>query len=142
MTSRLIEAESALISAFNVHALGEVVEEFRPDVAYVWNLVGVGGLGLMAALQHLGIPWAWHLMDDVPLALCRQGGKVIEPLLREVDRQLDGRYLACSTRLVGRDRGGGASGSGPGSRWCPTGLWARRRPLAIGSTSPARFSGS
>jgi glycogen(starch) synthase len=107
VTARLLEAESALISAFNVHSLCEAVEEFRPDVAYVWNLVGVGGLGLMAALQHLGVPWLWHLMDDVPLALCRQGGKVIEPLLREVARQLDGRYLACSTRLVEEIEAGG-----------------------------------
>ncbi len=107
VTSRLLEAESALVSAFNVHALGEAVEDFRPDAAYVWNLTGVGGLGLMAALQHLGVPWLWHLMDDVPLALCRQGGKLIEPLLREVDRQLEGRYLACSTRLVEEIEAGG-----------------------------------
>ena len=107
VTARLLQAESSLISAFNVHALCEVVEDFRPDVAYVWMLVGVGGLGLMATLQHLGVPWLWHLMDDVPLELCRQGGRVIEPLLREVDRQLDGHYLACSTRLVEEIEAGG-----------------------------------
>jgi glycogen(starch) synthase len=107
VTARLLEAESTLISAFNVHALGEAVDEFLPDVAYPWMLVGVGGLGLMAALQHLGVPWLWHLMDDVPLTLCRQGGKILEPLLREVARQLDGHYLACSTRLVEEIEAGG-----------------------------------
>ena len=100
VTSRLLQAESTLVSAFNVHALARVLEEFRPDVAYIWMIVGVGGLGLMATLQHLKVPWLWHLMDDVPVAICRPNGRVIAPLLREVDRQLDGRYLACSRQLV------------------------------------------
>jgi glycogen synthase len=107
VTARLLHAESTLINAFNVHALCEVVEDFRPEVAYPWMLVGVGGLGLMAALQHLGVPWLWHLMDDVPLALCRIGGRTVEPLLVEVARQLDGRYLACSSRLVEEIEAGG-----------------------------------
>jgi glycogen(starch) synthase len=100
VTARLLEAESTLVSAFNVHALTRSIDDFRPDVAYAWMLVGIGGLGLMATLQHLGVPWLWHLMDDVPLALCRLGGQVVEPLLVEVDRQLRGSYLACSRRLV------------------------------------------
>ncbi len=100
VTNRLMQAEATGVSAFNVHALTRAIEDFRPDVAYVWMIVGVGGLGLMAAIQHLRVPWVWHLMDDVPVALCRSGGRVIEPLLREVDRQLDGRYLACSRQLV------------------------------------------
>ena len=100
VTNRLMDAESTLVSAFNVHALARALDEFRPDVAYVWMIVGVGGLGLMAALQHLKVPWLWHLMDDVPVALCRPNGRVVGPLLREVDRQLDGRYLACSRQLV------------------------------------------
>ena len=100
VTNRLMQAEATGISAFNVHALTRVIDEFRPDVAYVWMIVGVGGLGLMATLQHLKVPWVWHLMDDVPVQLCRTNGRVVEPLLREVDRQLEGRYLACSRQLV------------------------------------------
>jgi glycosyltransferase involved in cell wall biosynthesis len=105
--SHLIETESHLVNAFNVHALSRVIEEFQPDVAYVWMIVGIGGLGLMATLQHLGVPWLWHLMDDVPLALCRLGGQGMPPLLREVDRQLDGRFLACSRQLVDEIEAGG-----------------------------------
>ncbi|WP_435011085.1 glycosyltransferase family 4 protein [Tundrisphaera lichenicola] len=107
ITAHLLQAESSLISAFNVHALTRAIDEFRPDVAYVWMIVGVGGLGLMGALQHLRIPWLWHLMDDVPVALCRLSGRVVEPLLRELDRQLDGRYLACSRQLVDEIEAGG-----------------------------------
>jgi len=84
-----------------------VVDEFQPDVIYAWNIVGIGGLGLMATVQHLGLPWVWHLMDDVPVQLCRPNGQVIGPLLREVDRQLDGRYLACSRQLVDEVEAGG-----------------------------------
>jgi glycogen(starch) synthase len=107
VTNRLMQAEATGVSAFNVHALTRAIDDFRPDVAYVWMIVGVGGLGLMATLQHLKLPWLWHLMDDVPVALCRPGGRVIGPLLRELDRQLDGRYLACSRQLVDEVETGG-----------------------------------
>jgi glycogen synthase len=100
VTNQLMHAEATGVNAFNVHALSRAIDEFQPDVAYVWMIVGIGGLGLMAALQHLRLPWLWHLMDDVPISLCRFNGRAIEPLVREVNRQLDGRYLACSRQLV------------------------------------------
>jgi glycosyltransferase involved in cell wall biosynthesis len=107
VTTQLMQAEATGVSALNVHALTRVIDEFQPDVAYVWMIVGIGGLGLMATLQHLRLPWLWHLMDDVPVALCRFNNRVIEPLLREVDRQLDGKYLACSRQLVDEIEAGG-----------------------------------
>jgi glycogen synthase len=105
--SHLIESESNLVNAFNVHALSREIEDFQPDVAYVWMIVGIGGLALMATLQHLGVPWLWHLMDDVPLELCKLGGQRVATLLNEVDRQLDGRFLACSRQLVDEIEAGG-----------------------------------
>jgi glycogen(starch) synthase len=107
VTNQLMLAEATGVSAINVHALTRVIDEFQPDVAYVWMIVGIGGLGLMATLQHLRLPWLWHLMDDVPVSLCRFNGRVIEPLLKEVDRQLDGKYLACSRQLVDEIEAGG-----------------------------------
>ncbi len=107
VTSHLVETESHLVNAYNVHALSREIDEFQPDVAYVWMIVGIGGLGLMATFQHLGIPWLWHLMDDVPLSLCRLGGECVATLLREVDRQLDGRFLACSRQLIDEIEAGG-----------------------------------
>ncbi len=100
VTRRLLEAEATGVNAYNVHALTKTIEDFKPDVAYVWMIVGIGGLGLMGTLQHLQVPWLWHLMDDVPVQLCRTRGQVVEPLLKEVNRQLDGQYLACSRQLV------------------------------------------
>ena len=112
VTSRLLQVQSSLINAVNVHALSRAVETFEPDVVYVWNLVGVGGLGLMAAIQHLQIPWVWHLMDDVPLELCHLAGDHPPALVGEVNRQLNGQFLACSQQLVNEiERGGVRLGS-------------------------------
>lgn len=107
VTVHLAQSESVLVSSINVHALTREIEEFEPDVVYVWMISGVGGLGLMATLHHLGIPWVWHLMDDVPLSLCRLSGRVVDALRVEVDRQLDGDYLACSRQLVDEIEAGG-----------------------------------
>ena len=78
------------------------VETFQPDVVYVWMILGVGGLGLLGGLQHLGIPWVWHLMDEVPSQLCSSNWKVIPGLARAYSRFIKGRYIACSRSLAER----------------------------------------
>lgn len=100
VTLQLAEAESHGINAFNVHALLATLESFSPDVVYPWALTGVGGLSLMACLHHLRIPWAWHLMDDVPASLCKLGGRVVPALARQLEDQLRGHCLACSSQLI------------------------------------------
>jgi glycosyltransferase involved in cell wall biosynthesis len=97
--SNAIRNQEALsVNAFNVHVLGQVVEEFRPDVAYVWNVIGVGGLGLLAGLQQMGVPWVMHLMDHVPQTLCslEYGGRVLPTLAAAFARLCRGRFLCCS----------------------------------------------
>jgi glycosyltransferase involved in cell wall biosynthesis len=96
----LPEVGPNFVNAANVYSLTTVLETFRPDVAYVWNVLGLGGLGLLGCLQHLGIPWVGHLMDCVPPLLCASGGRVVRPLAHELGRQLRGHFLACSRRLV------------------------------------------
>ena len=49
VTNLLEQGESLRVNAFNIHALLAELDDFRPDVVYVWMLVGVGGLGLTAA---------------------------------------------------------------------------------------------
>jgi glycosyltransferase involved in cell wall biosynthesis len=101
VTLGLRHAGACFINAFNVHALLETLEAFEPDVVYVWNLVGLGGLGLMACLHYLGVPWVWHLMDKVPRDLCRLPfGPPGTPLAGLVRDRLEGTYLACSRRVV------------------------------------------
>lgn len=107
LTNHLEQSESLRVSAHNVHALLHELDEFRPDVVYVWLLVGVGGLGLMATLEHQAAPWVWHLMDDVPLMLCRTAGRVRSEFTDLFNRHLRGSYLACSRQLVEEIEAGG-----------------------------------
>jgi glycosyltransferase involved in cell wall biosynthesis len=100
LTRKLYEAQAKLVNAHNCHQLLSWAEGWRPDVAYLWNLIGVGGLGLVACLHHRGVPWVWHLMDSVPTDLCACGWGPIPPLVREFSRQARGSYLACSTRVL------------------------------------------
>jgi glycosyltransferase involved in cell wall biosynthesis len=100
VAQRLMDAESRLINAFNVRALAEAVDAFRPDVAYVHNLTGLGGLGLMAALGHLGVPWAWQLGDSVPSYCCSLWGQVVPALAERFGAEVRGTFIAVSSRLV------------------------------------------
>jgi len=101
VTLGLQHAEACFVNAFNVHILLETLASFEPDVVYVWNLVGLGGLGLMACLQYRGVPWLWHLMDKTPRDLCRLPlGPSRSPLAGIVQHHLEGAYLACSRRVV------------------------------------------
>jgi len=86
------------VQAFNVHLLGQVIEQFQPDVVYAWNLIGLGGLGLLAAVQHMGVPWVMHLMDAVPNILCSLS-LTVNPLPALADaftRICRGRFICCS----------------------------------------------
>ncbi len=103
--SRFLEAHG--VSAANVYALTEVLREFDPDVVYFWNLVGLGGLGLMTAAQHLGYPWVMHIMDVVPRVLCTLPFRVRPEVGRAFVRVLRGRYLCCSQTVLDEIIGGG-----------------------------------
>jgi glycosyltransferase involved in cell wall biosynthesis len=95
-----MDVQSRLINAANVQVLADAVARFRPDVAYVHNLTGLGGLGLMAALNHLGVPWAWQLGDSVPSYCCSVWGKVVPALAERFGAEMRGTFIAVSTRLV------------------------------------------
>lgn len=106
-------ARSRFVSAHNVHQLIQAVRSFRPDVAYLGNLIGVGGLGLIEALRVLGVRWAWNLGDCVPAQLCSSRLGVVPALAEEFSRRVAGTYIVVSegvrretealgTRLNGR----------------------------------------
>lgn len=90
----------------NIAILGEVIAEFEPDVAYLWNILGTGGLGVLALLDHQGIPWVWHVMDLIPRQMCGFATPGDE-LAHEFGRFFKGRYVACSSRVLGEIRAGG-----------------------------------
>jgi glycosyltransferase involved in cell wall biosynthesis len=61
--------ETACSQYANTAALLRQIQEFKPDVVYLWYIWGVGGLGLLDLLEQLGVPWIIHLMDAVPTRL-------------------------------------------------------------------------
>jgi glycogen(starch) synthase len=97
--SRLRDVESRFINAYNVHALTTFLDEFEPDVVYICNIVGLGGLALMACLQYLKVPWVWQLGDNVPRVLCSLPEKVFPALVDEFSKQIQGHYIIVSTQL-------------------------------------------
>jgi glycosyltransferase involved in cell wall biosynthesis len=95
-------AESRLINADNVHALTSLLGEFGPDVVFVHNLIGLGGLGLMACLQFLDVPWVWQLGDCVPRDLCSRlwvYDRVIPTLAEQFSSRLKGHYILVSQQV-------------------------------------------
>lgn len=93
------DVESRIVSAHNVHILLDLLEQFAPDVVYLHNLIGLGGLGLIACLQYLGVPWAWQLADCIPAELCFAGDPRVAGLSKEFSRTVKGHYLAVSRQL-------------------------------------------
>lgn len=47
----------------------EAIRSHRPDCVYLFNLAGIGGLAIIDALNTIGMPWVFHLMDAVPAYL-------------------------------------------------------------------------
>jgi len=99
---RIRSAESRLISAHNVHILTALLAEFAPDVVFVSNILGLGGLGLMACLQYLKVPWVWHLGDCVPRLLCSRFhvfDRANPALAEEFSRRIRGHFIVVSQQL-------------------------------------------
>ena len=59
---------------FNNEELHRVVDEFRPDVAYIWNTEGLGTFGIIHTLACHGLPMVWHLQDSVPYKAIEAAG--------------------------------------------------------------------
>ncbi|HEX7378225.1 MAG TPA: glycosyltransferase family 4 protein [Pirellulales bacterium] len=96
----LLYARAAFANAHNVHLLSEALADFQPDVVYLWHLYGLGGLGLLAALQYMGVPWLWCLEDSVPRKLCSLEHGEPPELTAAFSRFARGSYMAVSQRVV------------------------------------------
>ncbi len=110
--AELRDAESRFVSAYNVHVLTTALEEFAPDVVYSCNLIGLGGLGLVACLHHLRVPWVWQLGDNVPGILCGTSRGTYPALAREFSRQIQGHYIVVSQQLIHQIKSYGVTLSG------------------------------
>jgi len=88
------------IDAANVYRLLDEIERTRPEVVYVWNVEGLGGLGVLISLQLLGIPWVMHLMDPVPGIIAALRGPRFSQLQGLFKSPIQGRYISCSQHVI------------------------------------------
>jgi glycosyltransferase involved in cell wall biosynthesis len=93
-------ARAGFVIGHNAHTLVDVLRDFEPDVVYLWNLDGLGGLALAYTVQTLGHPWVWDLMDCVPRLLCTWQERPAPVLISEFNRVMHGRYMAVSQGTV------------------------------------------
>jgi glycosyltransferase involved in cell wall biosynthesis len=91
----------------------------------------------MGTLEYLGVPWVWHLMDDLPRLLCESAGRLVPGFAREFERHLSqGRFLASSQQLVDEIETAGVP-LGPNVEVLPN--WVEGSPLT--RTRPYRDGG-
>jgi glycosyltransferase involved in cell wall biosynthesis len=100
LVRHLIHTEAHQIHAHNVHTLLQTLQEWEPDVVYVYNVLGLGGLGIMGCLKYLRVPWVWQLGDVIPPYLCTPWTGFAPRLARFFERQLRGHFIAVSQRLL------------------------------------------
>jgi glycosyltransferase involved in cell wall biosynthesis len=104
---RMREFEGYAVQAANVRAVAQAIAEFEPDVAYVHNVVALGGLGVLAAVQQMNVPWVMHLGDCVPKLLCGLGRAVRPEMGAAFARAIRGRFLCVSQTLLNEIAGAG-----------------------------------
>jgi glycosyltransferase involved in cell wall biosynthesis len=104
---------------------------FRPDVIYLWNLLGLGVVGIVSLLNHLDLPWVWHLMDRIPAAMCELPTKGLDTLFEESStRSLSkGTFIVVSHILLQECRDAGID-LGARIFVLPTWVLARDNPSA------------
>ncbi|HVX10987.1 MAG TPA: glycosyltransferase family 4 protein [Pirellulales bacterium] len=100
VTRKVTAAKAALVSAHNVHVLLDNLRRFQPDVVYLWNLFGLGGLGLVGCLEYIGAPWVWYLGDCVPRMLCSIGEDLLPGLASQFGRYVRGSFMPVSERVI------------------------------------------
>lgn len=96
---RMELAGARLIDADNVYILISEIESFAPDVVYLCNVDGLGGLGLVACLEYLNIPWVWQLGDSNPPWMCSTWNGIVPALTGEFERQCRGSFIVVSEGL-------------------------------------------
>jgi glycogen synthase len=95
----LTESEASYVATDNIYAVATALADTHPDVIYMWNLIGIGGLGILGFLEHQGLPWVWHLGDWVPARLAQLDGALIPSVAQQLGQRLSGTCICCSDGL-------------------------------------------
>jgi glycosyltransferase involved in cell wall biosynthesis len=99
LTLRMELAAARLVDSHNTYVLISELERFAPDVVYLCNLDGLGGLGLVGCLEYLKVPWVWQLGDSNPPWMCSTWRGIVPQLTREFERQCRGHFIVVSQCL-------------------------------------------
>jgi glycosyltransferase involved in cell wall biosynthesis len=86
----------------NVFALHRMLRAFAPDIVFLWNLHGIGGLHLIDFLNVHGAPWAIYLGDRVFEQLVNGAQAHVNSIFRggEPEYFASGGVMAVSQHLV------------------------------------------
>jgi glycosyltransferase involved in cell wall biosynthesis len=58
-------AEGFYVTYANIRKISSAIRRCNPDVVVLWNLMGLGALGIVDFLQAAGLPVVLYLMDNV-----------------------------------------------------------------------------
>lgn len=96
----LFDAKASILH--NTYTVASEITLFEPDIVYVWNLLGVGGLGILSALNLYGCKWVMHLMDSAPVYLTSGFPSAILEIFggTSFDLFLSGFYIAMSKGIL------------------------------------------
>lgn len=65
LETKVLAREGYYVNTFNLRKIGSAIRRFEPDVVMLWNLMGLGTLGIIEFLQAAGVPVMLYLMDNV-----------------------------------------------------------------------------
>lgn len=126
-TNRLAVARATVVNSHNIQLLRQALEAFRPDVVYLWNLVGIGGLGLALTVDLCGYPWVWHLQDASIRDLTVSFGTRQREVAAVVGRRMRGTWISVSQGLLDETAATGAT-LGDQVVILPNGVTGKRPP--------------
>lgn len=100
---RFFRHEALVSQQSNSQIVLSRIRSFRPDHILMFNLVGIGGLGIVDLIESTGVPWTMNLGDRVPTALVEDVPAPIRAIYGADDTGNlfgRGRYAAVSQTLV------------------------------------------
>jgi glycosyltransferase involved in cell wall biosynthesis len=90
----------------NTVAIITAIRRFDPTVVYCWHLNGIGGLAILDILRTLGVPWVFHLMDNIPGLLINPIPPKVCEIYTGADYEIfrDARVISMSEHLLSEVR--------------------------------------
>lgn len=78
------------------------IRDFKPEVVYLFNLMGIGGLAIIDILNIIKISWVWHLMDNIPAQFLQNISKDILEIFDANEGKIykSGQFISMSKEWV------------------------------------------